>query len=849
MLKLININKSYTTGTFKQQALEDVNLEFRKSEFVAILGPSGSGKTTLLNIVGGLDRYDSGDLVINDKSTKKFKNQEWDAYRNNCIGFVFQSYNLISHINILDNVQMGMTLSGVGPRKRKKKALELLDKVGLKEHAHKKPNQLSGGQMQRVAIARALANDPDVILADEPTGALDSKTSVQIMELIQEIAKDKLVIMVTHNKDIAEKYATRVVSFKDGKLIDDTMPIKKDEKIKEPYQIKKTAMSLLTALKLSFNNIITKKGRTLITAFASSIGIIGIALILSLSNGFDKQIDKFEQETLSSFPLIISKTAIDLSEETMMAAQSDHGTSENSYTTKKYIFPFDPTINQIRHENKFTEDYIEYVNKMDKNLLSGISYTRAVGLNILAKTNGKVTPAIKSGGNGPMASMMQTFAPIPKAVNEKSNYITNNFNILEGRLPESKEELVLQIDNKNRLSKDIVKLLDLNPKDEQISFDKLIGKEFKLILNDDYYKELGNFFTINSNFEELYNSKNAITLKIVGIMRAKEDNKLSAEGYGIGYTEELVDYVIEQNTKSKIGQKQLNSDFNVLTGQKFDLTTEEGIEEKENLVAYLGASSIPYAISIYPKDFASKEKITEYLDKYNDDIAKEVEPEVQKYLNELKTIVNSSDDTYLSEVDESLVGNVDIKLINLTYENDKIDGTIQTDRCEFTVKDSEISKTNCGISYTDYAATIISLSGNIMDAVTIVLIAFSAISLIVSSIMIGIITYISVLERTKEIGILRALGARKKDISRVFNAETFIIGMSSGIIGIAIALLLTIPANAIIYNLTELANVAKLNPVHALILILVSMTLTLIGGLIPARMASRKDPVEALRTE
>ena len=848
MLKLTGINKSYTTGTFTQQALEDVNLEFRKNEFVAILGPSGSGKTTMLNIIGGLDRYDSGDLIINDKSTKRFKGQEWDAYRNNCIGFVFQSYNLISHISILDNVQMGMTLSGVGPRKRKKKALELLDKVGLKEHAHKKPNQLSGGQMQRVAIARALANNPDVILADEPTGALDSKTSVQIMELIGEIAKDKLVIMVTHNKDIAEKYATRVVSFKDGKLIDDTMPIKKDEKTKEPYQIKKTAMSLLTALKLSFNNIITKKGRTLITAFASSIGIIGIALILSLSNGFDKQIDKFEQETLSSFPLIISKTAIDLSEETMMAAQSDHGKTENSYTNKKYVFPFDPTINQIRHENKFTDEYIEYVNKMDKNLLSGIGYTRAVGLNILAKTSGKVVPAIRN-SNNPMATMMAVFAPIPKMVNEKANYITNNFDILEGRLPNKKEELVLQVDNKNRLSKDIIKLLDLNPKDEQISFDKLIGKEFKLILNDDYYIELGEFFTINSNLEELYKSKNAVTLKIVGIMRAKEDNKLSAEGFGIGYTEDLVDYVIERNTKSKVGQKQLKADYNVLTGQKFDLTTEEGIESKENLVAYLGASSIPFAISIYPKDFASKEDITAYLDKYNNDIAKVTEPEVQKYLNELKKVIKTSDDSHLSEVDEDLVKEVEIKLVNLTYEGEKIDGTIQTERCEFTVKDSEITKTNCGVSYTDYAATIISLSGNIMDAVTIVLIAFSAISLIVSSIMIGIITYISVLERTKEIGILRALGARKKDISRVFNAETFIIGMSSGIIGISIALLLTIPANAIIYNLTELSNVAKLNPLHAIILILVSMTLTLIGGLIPARMASKKDPVEALRTE
>lgn len=768
MLKLNNINKSYTTGDFTQHALKDVSLEFRKNEFVAILGPSGSGKTTLLNIIGGLDRYDSGDLIINNKSTKKFKPTEWDAYRNNCIGFIFQSYNLIGHISILDNVEMGMTLSGVSSAKRRKKALEVLEKVGLKDHAHKKPNQLSGGQMQRVAIARALANDPDIILADEPTGALDSTTSVQIMELIKEIAKNKLVIMVTHNADLAYSYANRIVEFKDGELTKDSNPVKNDEDKSGKYKIKKTAMNFLTALKLSFNNIRTKKGRTLLTAFASSIGIIGIALILSLSNGFDIEIDKFERDTLSSMPIMITEQAMEIDED-KMNEMAESGSKEE-YTDEKVIYPQAPIAEQMMHTNVLDQKYIDYIEKIDSDLLTGISYTRATALNIITKVDDTYKPL--------SLSQLQ-FIALPKSLDKNNNdFISVYYDLLQGKLPTEKDELVINVDNKNRISDEILKALGVDTSKEEVSFDDIIGKELKLVFNDEYYKQLGNFFTLNTDFESLYKSDKSLTLKVVGIIRGKEEKEtLTGSEYGLYYTEDLIDYIIEKNKDSKIVNLQKSVDYNVLTGEKFD-NSEEGTATKENLISYLGGDGVPMMISLYPLDFHAKEEIIEYLDEYNE--GKELEEQVL---------------------------------------------------------------------YTDLGAMISTLSGSIMDAITIVLIAFSAISLIVSSIMIGIITYISVLERTKEIGVLRALGARKKDITRVFNAETFIIGICSGLIGIFIGWLLTFPANAIIEGLTELPNVAKLNPVHAILLIVISMSLTMIGGFIPAKMAAKKDPVAALRTE
>lgn len=843
MLELKNINKSYTTGSFTQQALKNINLKFRRNEFVAILGPSGSGKTTLLNIIGGLDRYDDGDLIINGKSTKKFKSKEWDSYRNNCIGFVFQNYNLITHISILENIEMGMTLSGTSAKKRKKKALEVLEKVGLKEHAHKRPNQLSGGQMQRVAIARALANNPDIILADEPTGALDSKTSIQIMDLIKEIAKDKLVIMVTHNSELADNYANRIVKFKDGELISDSNPIKEDEKEEHLYKIKKTSMDFITALKLSFNNIITKKGRTLITAFASSIGIIGIALILSLSNGFDIQIDKFETETLSSLPIIISKESVNITEDTIISMQ-ENSNNEGAYPEEEFVYTKDSIINTLVHENEFTDEYLDYVNNIDESKVAGISYTRVTALNILGIVNGKKTVIPTS-----LSSGQSYFFALPEKLNPNTDgVVEKNYDLLKGRFPEEKDELVLLVDSKNRIDKTLVSYLGLDQNIEKISFDDIIGKEFKLILNNDFYKSLGKYYTLNINFEEMYSNSNAVTLKIVGIMRGKEDNKLIQSSSGIGYTENLVNYVIESNSNSNIVKLQKEVNYNVLTGELLDLETEEGLETKDNLLAYLGASTVPYAINIYPKDFESKEFITNYLDNYNDKQIELVEDIAKNYLNILIDKVNSSSDLLLKEVDSSLADRVPDE-VNLSYKDGMISGIIRINNCEFLVEDNAIISSSGGVIYNDLAATMVSLSGSIMDAITIVLISFSAISLIVSSIMIGIITYISVLERTKEIGILRALGARKKDISRVFNAETFIIGVTSGIIGIVIARLLIIPANIILYDLTELENVARLNPFHALILIIVSVTLTVIGGLIPANLASKKDPVEALRTE
>jgi len=761
MLQLKKIKKSYKTGEFVQHALKGIDLEFRKNEFVAILGPSGSGKTTLLNIIGGLDRYDSGDLIINGKSTKKFKQSDWDAYRNNCIGFIFQSYNLISHISVLENVEMGMTLSGISAKKRHKKAMEVLKKVGLKDHAHKKPNQLSGGQMQRVAIARALANNPDIILADEPTGALDSKTSVQIMELIKEIAKDKLVIMVTHNPELANIYANRIVEFRDGELIDDSNPLEEKQK-ESTYNIKKTAMNHLTALKLSFNNIKTKKGRTLLTAFASSIGIIGIALILSLSNGFKLQIDRFEKDTLSQAPILISKQSMNMENMSSMTEEDDL----EKYPNEEVIHA-QKTVENLMHTNKITKEYVKKIEEINPELIGGISYQRATNINLLTKIDGKIKQIDSS-----------IILPLPSTLDDKeATVVKDNFEVIYGSYSTNKEDLILLVDEKNRVAESILKTLGLTEKN--INFKDIVGKEFKVILNDDYYKNLGEFYTINTDLDSLYKKENTLTLKISGIIRGKEGSDFAKlSGSGLMYNNSLTKYIIEQNNKSEIVKKQKEVDYNVLTTEMFDTQTEEGKEAKEMMLSYLGADTTPVLIQLYPTDFDSKDEILKVLDEYNE---------------------NKSED-------------------------DKI-------------------------IYMDQAKLITTMSGSIMDAITIVLIAFSGISLVVSSIMIGIITYISVLERTKEIGILRALGARKKDITRVFNAETFIIGLTSGAIGLIIAKLLTFPANNIIEKLTELKNVAKLNPKHAIILLIISIFLTVIGGLIPSKVAAKKDPVEALRSE
>lgn len=774
MLSLKNITKVYQTGDFKQIALNGININFREKEFVAILGQSGSGKTTLLNVIGGLDRYTSGDLLINGQSTEKFTDRDWDSYRNNSVGFVFQNYNLIPHLSVLTNVELGMTLSGISAKERREKAIEVLEKVGLKEHVYKRPNQLSGGQMQRVAIARALANDPDIILADEPTGALDSKTSVQIMDLIKEIAKDKLVIMVTHNPELAEKYADRIIRFKDGKVVSDTNPLEAHDPNTE-YELNRTSMSFFTALKLSFNNIRTKKGRTLLTAFASSIGIIFIAIVLAISNGFTKKIDEYEYGALSTFPVTISQSTFELDDETIEELrQEGHGKAdeEKLYPDVELIYPHQRVEEKMTHENKMNEDYVRYIEEINPEWVAGVQYVRTVRMNLLKRDGDTATLVDTTNG----------FTSFPKSFNgNATDYLEEHYDVLAGSYPDQFNEIVLIVDEQNRVDEKILENFGIRSEDEAVAFSEVVGKEYRLLLNDDFYKEAQGFYTINgdpNNLIELYENDNALVVKVVGVLRPKETVDFPLLQPGFVYADALASHVIQDAKDSAVVKAQQDAEYNVLTGEAFDLTTDEGTKAKDMVLAALGASEVPYMISLYPKNFDAKEELLNYLDQYNEG------------------------------------------------------------------KDEEEK-----IIYNDLASTITEMSSSILNGITIVLVAFSAISLIVSIIMVGIITYISVLERTKEIGILRSLGARKKDITRVFNAETFIIGLASGILGILIAYLALPPLNNLLEKFTDLADVAQLNPVHASLLVLISLTLTTIGGFIPAKMAAKKDPVEALRTE
>ncbi|HAN20506.1 MAG: sulfate ABC transporter ATP-binding protein [Clostridiales bacterium GWF2_36_10] len=784
MLQIKNIFKSYKTGNFSQIALNGINVEFRKSEFVAILGHSGSGKTTCLNIIGGLDRYDSGDIIINGKSTKSFKDADWDAYRNNSIGFIFQNYNLITHLNIIDNVELGLTLSGVPAEKRHAKAKELLDRVGLTEHIHKKPGQLSGGQMQRVAIARALANDPDIILADEPTGALDSTTSVQIMELIKEIAKDKLVIMVTHNAEIAKQYADRVIHFTDGKIDSDSNPPINENKENE-YKLKKTAMSFLTALKLSGRNISTKKWRTILTAFASSIGIIGIALILSLSSGFQEKVDEFEADALSEFPIMISNQTMNGNEEQIDDRQQDTLnilTGNKEYADTDEVILFNSKDRSFIHTNILSDDFLEYIKKINPEICNSIGYTYFTGMNLLREVGGDVIPvSISTGftssqGGGSMNSMDAAgLASYPTVIREgEPSYLESNYDVLEGAYPKNETEIVLVVNNKNEIDRAILENLGFKVDVDKIKFTDIIGTQIKLITNNDFYiKTNAGSYVPSQNHESMYNSENNIVLKISAVVRLKADVKVGLLGNGIAYSDSLVQRILGTAIESDIVKDQINSDYSVFTLAKFETP-----EEKEFMLTSIGGNSAPFIMYLYPTAFEDKEAILDYIDEYNKGKA----------------------------------------------EKDVI-------------------------IYTDLASSISEMTSGILDGITLVLIAFAAISLVVSLIMIGIITYISVLERTREIGVLRALGARKKDITRVFNAETFIIGTISGLLGIGIAYLLTLPINVLLEHLTGLKGVATLNPLYALGLITISVALTLLGGTIPARMAAKKDPVEALRSE
>lgn len=792
MLQIKNISKSYTTGDFTQKALDEVSVNFRRNEFVAILGPSGSGKTTFLNVIGGLDKYDSGDLIINGKSTKDFSDSEWDSYRNNSIGFVFQSYNLINHLNVLDNVEMGMTLSGVSEEEKKQKALDALEKVGLKEHAHKKPNQLSGGQMQRVAIARALANDPDIILADEPTGALDKKTSRQIMDLIKEIADDKLVIMVTHNPSLAESYADRIVKFEDGHVIDDTNPYGEME-TDSSYSLKKTSMSFKTALKLSGKNIATKKGRTILTALASSIGIIGIALILSLSDGFQAQIDKYQSNALNEFPIVISQASMVMDEEQAKENQQQWKsmiTGERDYADTDYVILDEPPVQNSIHINNFSDEFMTYLESVDPAICNSIGYTRTVNMNALKKNaDGSVNwhkfPSGISGmTDGDMSAMMNYsmsgvgLSSYPETLGDDSeSYLEKYYDVIAGAMPANSHEVVLVVDSDNSVDRSTMASFGFDVSGDTVSFSDIVGTEYQIVGNDVFYtkSESGVYYSQNPDYDSMYDNEKNITVRISGVVRLKDGETIGLLGFGIAYSDELAQEVIELNSNSQIVQDIKTSDIDVTPT---DPLTPVNAEKRNTLLLQYGGSSAPSVIYLYPNNFETKDKLLTYLDAYNEG--------------------KSDEDT---------------------------------------------------IIYTDMSETITELTGSIMDAVTIVLVAFASISLVVSLIMIAIITYISVIERIKEIGILRALGARKKDITRVFNAETFIIGITSGALGIAIAYLLTIPTNMIIYKMTELEHVARLNPLYALALVAISVVLTLIGGLIPAKMAANKDPVAALRTE
>ncbi|MBO0462446.1 ABC transporter ATP-binding protein/permease [Enterococcus sp. DIV1298c] len=778
MLQLKEIKKYYKVGETTTKALDGVSVAFRKKEFVAILGPSGSGKTTMLNVIGGLDNYDSGDMVINGKSTKDFKDSDWDAYRNNSIGFVFQSYNLIGHLGIIENVELGMTLSGVSKDEKRKKAEESLRRVGLTDHMHKKPNQLSGGQMQRVAIARALANDPDILLCDEPTGALDTETSVQIMKLIEELSNEKLVIMVTHNPELAHEYADRIIEFSDGQIVSDSNPHIERPK-DDQFNLRRTKMSFWTALKLSFNNIRTKKGRTFLTSFASSIGIIGIAIVLSLSTGFQKQIDETQSETMARFPITISRV-------TTSPPSGSDGLSSNTadYPDTKTVTAKVSDEDRAQHTNNIDQEYVDYVTNIDPNLSNNIGFTRTTGINLLRDIDGDVQPVSFSNQNPDSESLSFSSAmssmtgvgvsSFPTQLDDqKDNFLESNYSLLSGSYPTSANDVVLIVDGNNNTNINALKNLGFDVKDgETLDFDKIVGTTFKLVNNDTYYTKLptGNFIP-NTDYQAMYEDATR-EVKISGILRVKSSSTMNLLSPGIAYSDQLTTEIVNENKDSEIVQAQKDSDMNVLTTEKVDESA------KQTLISYLGGDSLPSSIMIYPNNFGDKEEILNYLDDFNK---------------------GKSDE-------------------------DKI-------------------------IYSDLAGTMTELTGGLMDAITYVLIAFAGISLVTSMIMISIITYTSVIERTKEIGVLKALGARKKDITRVFDAETCILGISSGLLGVLIAWLATFPINSLLYSMTDLENVAQLNPVHALILIVVSTILTMLGGHIPARMAAKKDAAIALRAE
>lgn len=925
MLQIQKISKKYITGDLVQTALNEVSLNLRDSEFVAILGPSGSGKTTLLNIIGGLDRYDSGDLIINGISTKKYKDRDWDSYRNHTIGFVFQSYNLIPHQTVLSNVELALTISGISKAERKKRAIEALEKVVLGKQLHKKPNQMSGGQMQRVAIARALVNDPEILLADEPTGALDSETSIQVMDLLKEVAKDRLVVMVTHNPELAEEYANRIVKVKDGHIISDSNPYEIDIKNMAPPKhenMGKASMSLLTALSLSFNNLKTKKGRTLLTAFAGSIGIIGIALILSLSNGVNTYIDNIQKDTMTSYPISIEAETIDISSIMSsggptpgkpsdvnhdlnaiysngsgieMASTMTSSFTENNLTEfKKYLDNPDSEINQYVGENGIIYSYDTKFGVYTKD--SEGTFVNTDGSTLTDKNSSSITmtgisamssmPISKISGFSSSSNNFKELLP-GKDGASVSDAIKDSYDLLYGDWPTAYDEVILTLDQNNEISATTLYQLGILPSAEykelmtkiengeeikleskSWKYEDICNQEFYMIPDCDTYISNGNgtFTSIKDNVNEMEKLlDNAIKLKITGVVRPKEDAKNASITSAIGYTKALTDYIIEYTDNSEVVKAQKESStINVLNGMEFSPSSDdEKIADAKKYLEGLGVSDKAnlFKTMMYSMQSTSNvedEGISTSMQAGTPDISTMSEEQLAAMLDEY--LKSPDDDTLLKIYDAYIsTGSYDDNMTTFGVVSLDAPSSISIYTDSFENKEAisdciedynSTANEEDQISYTDYIGILLSSITTIIDVISYVLIAFVAVSLIVSSIMIGIITFISVMERTKEIGILRAIGASKHNISQVFNAETFIIGLCSGLLGVGISALLLIPINSIIHSVLNLDTINASLPLSSAIgLIILSMILTIIGGFVPAKKAAKKDPVTALRTE
>ena len=895
MLELNDIKKDYVSGSTTVSALKGINLRFRDCEFVSILGQSGCGKTTMLNIIGGLDKYTSGDLKINGVSTKNYKDRDWDFYRNNSIGFVFQSYNLIPHQTVLSNVELALTLSGVSKTERKRRAIEALEKVGLGEQIHKKPNQMSGGQMQRVAIARALVNNPDILLADEPTGALDTETSIQIMELLKEISKDRLIIMVTHNPELAKDYSTRIVRLLDGVITDDSDPytledmeadirakeaakVKTSEKkIKKSGKKQKTSMSFFTALSLSFNNLMTKKTRTILTAFAGSIGIIGIAMILSISNGIQLYIDRVQRDTLSSYPITLQAESIDISSMvTSMTGNSDSAEHEDKskiYSNDIMGDMINTMVKEVKSNNLSEfKKYIENGGSDIKSYVSDIQYSYDVPLNIYMKDTsngveqlnpstmfdsiyGEGATSTSSAMSSGMGMGMFSNSSVWNQLLGNQQVLDEQYDVLAGHWPENFNEVVLVTDKNNEVDDYTLYSLGLKDpeevrtlfkkmmvgesyeteKDISYTFDEILDTEFKLVMPTDMYKYndvTGTWDDYSKDDKYMTNVvNNGTDIKVCGIIRPNDDAVSTSISSGIGYTAKLTEYIIEEVKNSEIAKAQLaDTSVDVFTGVPFDNDRNTEIT-MDDVNAYMATLS--------PEESAQMQAMTSGMS--DDQILQLFSASLKARTTDATLDSNKSK---LGITDLDTPSQIDIYATDFDSK-EKVQNIIK----DYNKLQQDDGKEENVINYTDYVGIMMSSVSTIINAISYVLIAFVAISLIVSSIMIGIITYISVLERTKEIGVLRSIGASKKDVSRIFNAETLIEGFVSGALGIVVTLLLCIPANALIKHLTDISNVAQLPVAGGVILIIISMFLTFIAGLIPAKFAAKKDPVVALRSE